>query len=171
MLNARRMRFLAILDNGRALLPNARTAAVLAAVLLAVVVSVASAALPSQFQDPDDGRLDLPAMAAAVTDRTRVVLVCTPNNPTGPAVRADELEQFLDAVPEHVLVVLDEAYVEFVRDPAAADGLAVFAARRNVVRMVSAIATIWRSPASWPSSSLMVLRPLRSANSSTKLRP
>ena len=54
MLNARRMRFLAILDNDRALLPNARTAAVLAAVLLAVVVSVASAALPSQFQDPDD---------------------------------------------------------------------------------------------------------------------
>ena len=81
----------------------------------------------------EDGRLDLPAMAAAVTDRTRVVLVCTPNNPTGPAVRAAELEQFLDAVPEHVLVVLDEAYVEFVRDPAAADGLAVFAARRNVV--------------------------------------
>ncbi|UJP40477.1 histidinol-phosphate transaminase [Cellulomonas palmilytica] len=81
----------------------------------------------------DDGRLDLPALAAAVTDRTRVVLVCTPNNPTGPAVRADELEAFLDAVPEHVLVVLDEAYVEFVRDPQAADGLAVFEARRNVV--------------------------------------
>ncbi|MFC0705141.1 histidinol-phosphate transaminase [Cellulomonas uda] len=81
----------------------------------------------------DDGRLDLPALAAAVTDRTRVVLVCTPNNPTGPAVRADELETFLDAVPEHVLVVLDEAYVEFVRDPQGADGLAVFEARRNVV--------------------------------------
>lgn len=80
-----------------------------------------------------DGRLDLRAMAAAVTDRTRVVLVCTPNNPTGPAVHADELETFLDAVPEHVLVVLDEAYVEFVRDPAAADGLATFRARRNVV--------------------------------------
>lgn len=80
-----------------------------------------------------DGRLDLPAMAAAVTPRTRVVLVCTPNNPTGPAVHADELEAFLAAVPGDVLVVLDEAYVEFVRDPLAADGLAAFAAHPNVV--------------------------------------
>ena len=80
-----------------------------------------------------DGRLDLPAMAAAVTPRTRVMLVCTPNNPTGPAVRADELEALLDAVPRDVLVLLDEAYVEFVRDPEAADGLAVFAAHPNVV--------------------------------------
>lgn len=81
----------------------------------------------------DDGRLDLEAMAAAVTPRTKVVLVCTPNNPTGPAVRADELATFLAAVPEHVLVVLDEAYVEFVRDPQVADGLAVFADHPNVV--------------------------------------
>ncbi|HEY0215289.1 MAG TPA: histidinol-phosphate transaminase, partial [Cellulomonas sp.] len=80
-----------------------------------------------------DGRLDLPAMAAAVTDRTRVVLVCTPNNPTGPAVHAGELAELLAAVPRDVLVVLDEAYVEFVRDPQAADGLAVLAAHPNVV--------------------------------------
>lgn len=80
-----------------------------------------------------DGRLDLPAMAAAVTERTRVVLVCTPNNPTGPAVHADELAAFLAAVPRDVLVVLDEAYVEFVRDPQAPDGLAVLAEHRNVV--------------------------------------
>lgn len=79
------------------------------------------------------GRLDLEAMAAAVTPRTRVVLVCTPNNPTGPAVHADELATFLAAVPQDVLVVLDEAYVEFVRDPQAADGLAVFAEHPNVV--------------------------------------
>lgn len=81
----------------------------------------------------DDGRHDLPAMAAAVGPRTRVVLVCTPNNPTGPAVRADELTAFLDAVPSDVLVVVDEAYVEFVRDPAAASGTAVLAGRENVV--------------------------------------
>lgn len=80
-----------------------------------------------------DGRLDLPAMAAAVTPRTRVILVCTPNNPTGPAVRSDELADFLAAVPDDVLVVLDEAYVEFVRDERAADGLAAFAAHPNVV--------------------------------------
>jgi histidinol-phosphate aminotransferase len=81
----------------------------------------------------EDGRIDLPAMAAAVTERTRVVLVCTPNNPTGPAVHADELEAFLGAVPRDVLVALDEAYVEFVRDPQAPDGLAVLAAHPNVV--------------------------------------
>ncbi|MCC2309228.1 histidinol-phosphate transaminase [Cellulomonas chengniuliangii] len=80
-----------------------------------------------------DSRLDLPAMAAAVTDRTRVLLLCTPNNPTGPAVRADELAQLLAVVPRNVLVILDEAYVEFVRDPQAADGLAVFAQHPNVV--------------------------------------
>jgi len=80
-----------------------------------------------------DGRHDLPAMAAAVTERTRVVLVCSPNNPTGPAVHADELAAFLDAVPRDVLVVLDEAYVEFVRDPEAPDGLAVFRDHPNVV--------------------------------------
>ncbi|MCL2465071.1 MAG: histidinol-phosphate transaminase [Micrococcales bacterium] len=80
-----------------------------------------------------DGRLDLPAMAAAVTPRTRVVLVCTPNNPTGPAVHADELDEFLAAVPRDVLVVLDEAYLEFNRDPAAADGLTVYGANPNVV--------------------------------------
>ena len=81
----------------------------------------------------DDGRLDLPAMAAAVTERTRAVLVCTPNNPTGPAVRQEELEEFLAAVPREVLVLVDEAYVEFVRDPAAVDGLATLRAHPNVV--------------------------------------
>ncbi|NLE71502.1 MAG: histidinol-phosphate transaminase [Actinomycetales bacterium] len=81
----------------------------------------------------DAGRHDLPAMAAAVGPRTRVVLVCTPNNPTGPAVHAGELERFLDAVPRDVLVVLDEAYVEFVRDPDAARGLDVLRERENVV--------------------------------------
>jgi histidinol-phosphate aminotransferase len=78
------------------------------------------------------GRHDLAAMAAAVTERTRLILVCTPNNPTGPAVRADELETFLDAVPRDVLVVIDEAYVEFVTDPDVPDSLAVLRARPNV---------------------------------------
>jgi histidinol-phosphate aminotransferase len=78
------------------------------------------------------GRHDLAAMAAAVTERTRLILVCTPNNPTGPAVRAGELETFLDAVPRDVLVVIDEAYVEFVTDPDVPDSLAVLRARPNV---------------------------------------
>jgi histidinol-phosphate aminotransferase len=61
-----------------------------------------------------------------------VVLVCSPNNPTGPAVHADELETLLDRVPSDVLVVLDEAYVEFVRDPRVPDALAIQRARPNV---------------------------------------
>ncbi|MGJ9422446.1 histidinol-phosphate transaminase [Aeromicrobium sp. CF3.5] len=80
-----------------------------------------------------NGRHDLDAMADALTDRTKVVLVCTPNNPTGPVVTAAELEDFLDRVPTRVLVVLDEAYVEFVRDPSAARGLEAMAGRPNVV--------------------------------------
>jgi histidinol-phosphate aminotransferase len=67
-----------------------------------------------------------------VTERTRLVLVCTPNNPTGPAVHADELEEFLDRVPRDVLVVIDEAYTEFVRDEQAPDAMAVLRARPNV---------------------------------------
>jgi histidinol-phosphate aminotransferase len=79
-----------------------------------------------------DARHDLDAMAAAVTERTRLVLVCTPNNPTGPVVHADELEAFLDRVPRDVLVVIDEAYTEFVRDAQAPDAMAILRARPNV---------------------------------------
>ncbi|MCL2092227.1 MAG: histidinol-phosphate transaminase [Micrococcales bacterium] len=81
----------------------------------------------------DDGRLDLPALAAAVTERTRMVMVCSPNNPTGPAVHAAELETLLAAVPDDVVVLYDEAYLEFVRDPQAVDGVALLAAHPNVV--------------------------------------
>jgi len=80
-----------------------------------------------------DGRHDLDAMAAAVTDRTRVVLVCTPNNPTGPAVTQSELDAFLAQVPPHVVVVVDEAYVEFVRMDDPVDGLATYRSHPNVI--------------------------------------
>src|SRR4051812_12186777 len=80
-----------------------------------------------------DGRHDLVAMAAAITDRTKVVMVCTPNNPTGPAVTQTELDEFLAQVPAHVLVVVDEAYVEFVRMSDAVDGVATVRAHENVV--------------------------------------
>ena len=65
---------------------------------------------------------DLAAMADAITDRTRLVLVCNPNNPTGTAVRRDELVAFLRRVPTDVVVALDEAYREFVSDPDVPDG-------------------------------------------------
>ena len=80
-----------------------------------------------------DGCHDLGAMAAAVTDRTKVILVCTPNNPTGPAVTQTELDAFLAAVPPHVLVVVDEAYVEFLRMADPVDGLATYRRHENVV--------------------------------------
>ncbi|WP_134774365.1 histidinol-phosphate transaminase [Ornithinimicrobium flavum] len=80
-----------------------------------------------------DARHDLDAMAAAVTDRTRLVLVCSPNNPTGPTVREDELRAFLAKVPTDVLVVLDEAYLEFTTAPDVPDALAVLADHPNVV--------------------------------------
>ncbi|MEO6942165.1 MAG: histidinol-phosphate transaminase, partial [Terrimesophilobacter sp.] len=69
-----------------------------------------------------DHRHDLVAMAAAVTDRTRVAIVCTPNNPTGTIVTAQEFADFMAAVPGNLLVLLDEAYAEFVTDPTAVSG-------------------------------------------------
>lgn len=77
--------------------------------------------------------LDLDAMRAAVTDRTRLVLLCSPNNPTGPALRTSDVVAFLTAVPDHVLVVLDEAYAEFVDDPEAVDGTTLLDAHPNLV--------------------------------------
>ncbi|MFC8199266.1 histidinol-phosphate transaminase [Streptomyces sp. NPDC057298] len=75
---------------------------------------------------------DLDAMADAITDRTRLIFVCNPNNPTGTAVRRAELERFLDRVPGDVLVVLDEAYREFVRDVEVPDGVELYRDRPNV---------------------------------------
>ncbi|WP_030780179.1 histidinol-phosphate transaminase [Streptomyces sp. NRRL S-920] len=75
---------------------------------------------------------DLDAMADAITDRTRLIFVCNPNNPTGTVVRRAELERFLDRVPSDVLVVLDEAYREFIRDPEVPDGIEIYRDRPNV---------------------------------------
>ncbi len=80
-----------------------------------------------------DGGHDLDAMAAAITPRTRCVLVCTPNNPTGPAVTRAGLDAFLAAVPDDLLVVVDEAYVEFVRMDDPVDGIATYRQHPNVV--------------------------------------
>ena len=75
---------------------------------------------------------DLAAMAAAITGQTRLIFVCNPNNPTGTVVHSDELTAFLDAVPADCLVVLDEAYREYVRDAAVPDGLGLYRDRPNV---------------------------------------
>ena len=75
---------------------------------------------------------DLTAIAEAITPRTRLVLVCNPNNPTGTVVRGQELTDFLGQVPADCLVVLDEAYHEYVRDPGVPDGLDLYPARPNL---------------------------------------
>ncbi len=80
-----------------------------------------------------DFRHDVDAMAAAVGPRTRLVMICSPNNPTGTVVTRDELERFLAAVPADVLVALDEAYHEFVTDPAAAHGSELLDTYPNLV--------------------------------------
>ncbi|MFB9906357.1 histidinol-phosphate transaminase [Allokutzneria oryzae] len=79
-----------------------------------------------------DHALDLDAMLAAITPNTRLVFVCTPNNPTGTTLRREELERFLDAVPQGPLVVLDEAYKEFITDTDVPDGVDLARTRGNV---------------------------------------
>ena len=95
----------------------------------------ATGAVSVQVPVSADGRHDLDAMAAAVTARTKVVIVCTPNNPTGPSVSDADLRDFVAKVPEDVLVVVDEAYREFVRAEDPIDGLALQGAHANVAVM------------------------------------
>jgi histidinol-phosphate aminotransferase len=83
--------------------------------------------------DLRDGRCDLDAMLDAVSERTRLVFICNPNNPTGGIVRRDELAGFLDALPAGVLAVIDAAYHEYVSDPGYPDAIAEFGHRENVV--------------------------------------
>lgn len=68
-------------------------------------------------------RIDLYAMTDAITDRTKLIYVCNPNNPTGTIVSQREVDRFLDRVPEHVLVILDEAYAEMVDSTEYPDAL------------------------------------------------
>jgi histidinol-phosphate aminotransferase len=72
------------------------------------------------------------ALADAVTPRTAMVLVANPNNPTSTALRAAEVERLIDSVPERVLIVVDEAYHEYVTDPDVPDALDRFGGRPNV---------------------------------------
>ncbi|MEJ8649384.1 histidinol-phosphate transaminase [Streptomyces sp. MS1.AVA.3] len=96
------------------------------------IVTQVSGATSVQVPLTSDEVHDLDAMLAAITDRTRLIFVCNPNNPTGTVVRRAELESFLDRVPSDVLVVLDEAYCEFVRDPSVPNGIDLYRDRPNV---------------------------------------
>lgn len=80
-----------------------------------------------------DHRHDLPAMLSAITDRTRMIIVCSPNNPTSTVVTHEEFVAFMAQVPSTVLVILDEAYAEFVTDEAAVKGAEVIHDYPNLV--------------------------------------
>ena len=80
-----------------------------------------------------DARHDVPAMLAAITPRTRVVMACTPNNPTGTILTAEELAELVAGVPRDVVVLIDEAYLDFVTDPRAGDALTLLAGAPNLV--------------------------------------
>lgn len=80
-----------------------------------------------------DYRFDLPAMADAVTDQTRIIWLCSPNNPTGFILSPKEVDEFIERLPDHVVVVFDEAYCDFVTDPEHARGMRYVRQGRNVV--------------------------------------
>ncbi|MEW1719655.1 histidinol-phosphate transaminase [Streptomyces sp. NPDC093109] len=96
------------------------------------IITRISGATPVEVPLTGEDVHDLEAMADAVTERTRLIFVCNPNNPTGTVVRRAELERFLDRVPGDVLVVLDEAYREFNRDSDVPDGVELYRDRPNV---------------------------------------
>ena len=80
-----------------------------------------------------DHTYDLDAMLAAITDRTRLIFVCNPNNPTSTVVDPDALARFIEAVPSDILIALDEAYVEYIRDDMLPDSFGLVRAHSNVV--------------------------------------
>lgn len=77
--------------------------------------------------------IDIDAMADALTPSTRMIFITNPNNPTGAILKQDSLEAFLDRVPREVVLVIDEAYIEFVKDSGCANGLCLCAEDRPVV--------------------------------------
>lgn len=84
---------------------------------------------------PLDGnhRFNLDAMLAAMDDDTRIVFLCTPNNPTGLVVTQDEFDRFMKRVPEHVIVLMDESYYDYVTDSSHAESLGYVEQGRNVI--------------------------------------
>jgi histidinol-phosphate aminotransferase len=96
--------------------------------IIAAIAGARSVQVPLTAEEQHD----LDAMADAITDRTRLVILCNPNNPTGTAIRRAELDRFLARVPSNILVLIDEAYMEFTRDPEVTSGLGFYHRYANV---------------------------------------
>jgi len=90
-----------------------------------------------------DGRYDLEAMIEAVSPRTKIVYVCLPNNPTGTSNTRAELDAYFDRVPEHVLTVLDQAYLEYIDDPEYPDGIEEYLKRGRRVIVLRTFSKIY----------------------------
>ncbi len=86
---------------------------------------------------------ELPALLAAITPRTRLLFVCNPNNPTGTSNGASAIREFLDQVPDDVLVVMDEAYIEFATRPDYPDLLPDLRAGRRNLLLIRTFAKIY----------------------------
>ena len=97
------------------------------------ILATVAGAVPQPVPLTPEGGHDLPAMAAAVTPRTKVVFLCNPNNPTGAVLSASAVERFIGAVRPDVLVVIDEAYLHFNDHPETAIGIELFRRHSNVV--------------------------------------
>lgn len=97
------------------------------------LLPVMSGAVSVKVPNLPDHRHDLAAMADAITDRTRLIIVCSPNNPTSTVVTKREFADFMDRVPADLLVILDEAYAEFVDDPEAVSGVPLLSRYPNLM--------------------------------------
>ncbi|MFM8155142.1 MAG: histidinol-phosphate transaminase [Actinomycetes bacterium] len=96
--------------------------------ILTQIVGATAQRVPLDQHD----RHDLGAMARAVDETTRIALICNPNNPTSTAVGREEIQRFITSVPEDLLIVIDEAYCEFVNPDLIPDGLDFYRAHPNV---------------------------------------
>jgi histidinol-phosphate aminotransferase len=96
-------------------------------------LGLASAAEPIRAPLAANGANDLDALADAMTERTRAVIVCSPNNPTGPTVSSAAFTAFMERVPAQMMVILDEAYAEFVTDDSAVRGAEQLSQYKNLV--------------------------------------
>ncbi|MCH8130869.1 MAG: aminotransferase class I/II-fold pyridoxal phosphate-dependent enzyme, partial [Acidobacteria bacterium] len=101
--------------------------------IMYAIASLVAGTEPIEVPLDEDWRHDLDAMHAAVRDNTTAVYVCNPNNPTGTYRSAADVAVFIDAVPDHLLVVVDEAYHDYVTAPDYATALPIASERENVV--------------------------------------
>lgn len=88
---------------------------------------------PVEIPLKDGVTFDLDSLQAKITDKTKLIFICNPNNPTGTVVEAERLKQFVKEVPDYVTVVLDEAYIEYVKDESYVTGIDFFHEGYNVI--------------------------------------